>query len=345
MEISMSSETFFVANHSVAASHIAALAGTSFVTEDFAISAAGTLATAGVGELCYMDDAKYIDQLKVTRASACLILPRFKALVPVGTFSFVTPHPYAVYAQVLALLYPEAIIPTSNFGTDGISPKANVHALAKIGHDVTIDPGASIGPNACIGDFTCIGSNAVIGPGVTIGRHCYIGANTAIAHAVVGDRVIIHPGASIGQDGFGFTFLEGRHIKIPQVGGVIIQNDVEVGANTTIDRGSMRATFIGEGTKLDNLVQVAHNVTIGAHCVIAAQVGIAGSTTIAEFVAIGGHSGIAPHLTIGRKAQIGGTSGVMCNIPAGERWVGVPASRSRTFFRQYAILKRLAKRS
>lgn len=340
----MSGETFFVANHSVAASQIAALAGLSFVTEDFAILAAGALATAGVGEICYMDDAKYIDDLKVTRASACLISPRFRELVPAGTFSFVTPHPYAIYAQVLALLYPEATIPASNFGTNGISSKANIHASAIVGHDVTIDPGASVGPNAGIGDFTCIGSNAVIGPGVRIGHHCYIGANATIAHALIGDRVIIHPGASIGQDGFGFTFLEGKCVKVPQIGGVIIQKDVEVGANTTIDRGSMRPTFIGEGTKLDNLVQVAHNVRIGAHCVIAAQVGIAGSTTIGDFVAIGGHSGIAPHLTIGRKAQIGGASGVICDIPAGERWVGLPARQSRAFFRQYAVLKRLAKR-
>lgn len=340
----MSSETFFVANNSVAASQIAALAGLSFVTEDFVISAAGALATAGVGELCYMDDAKYIEELKITRASACLISPRFRELVPVGTFSFVTPHPYAVYAQVLALLYPEATIPTSNFGTDGISPKANVHPSAIVGRDVTIDPGVSVGPNAHIGDLTCIGSNAVIGPSVRIGRRCYIGANVTVAHAVVGDRVIVHPGVSIGQDGFGFTFLGGKYVKVPQVGGVIIQNDVEIGSNTTIDRGSIRATFIGEGTKLDNLVQVAHNVRIGAHCVIAAQVGIAGSTTIGDFVAIGGHSGIAPHLAIGRKAQIGGASGVICDIPAGERWVGFPARQSRTFFRQYAVLKRLAKK-
>ena len=340
----MSSETFFVANHSVAASQIAALAGLSFVTDDFAISAAGTLATAGVGELCYMDDAKYIEELKVTRASACLISPRFSELVPAGTFSFVTPHPYAIYAQVLALLYPDATIPVSNFGTDGISPKANIHASAIVGYDVTIDPGASIGPNARIGDFTCIGSNAVIGPSVRIGRNCYIGANVTVAHAVVGDRVIIHPGTSIGQDGFGFTFLGGKWVKVPQVGGVIIQNDVEVGANATIDRGSMRATVIGEGTKLDNLVQVAHNVKIGAHCVIAAQVGIAGSTTIGDFVAVGGHAAIAPHVTIGSKAQIGGASGVMCDIPAGERWVGIPARQSRAFFRQYAVLKRLAKK-
>lgn len=339
----MSSNTFFVASQSVAASHIAALAGLSFVTEDFTISAGAALASAGAGELCYMDDAKYIGDLKATRASACLILPQFSDLVPVGTFSFVTPHPYAIYAQVLALLYPDAITPTSTFQTDGISPKANIHPSAIIGHDVTIDPGASIGPNTHIGDFSCIGSNAVIGPGVSLGRNCYVGANATIMHAVVGDRVIIHPGASIGQDGFGFTFLEGKRVKVPQVGGVIIQDDVEIGANTTIDRGSMRATFIGEGTKLDNLVQVAHNVKIGAHCVIAAQVGIAGSTTIGDFVAIGGHSGIAPHLTIGRKAQIGGVSGVMCDIPAGERWVGTPARQSRTFFRQYAVLKRLAK--
>ena len=340
----MSRKTFFVASHSVAASQIAALADLPFVTEDFVISAVATLASADVGELCYMDDARYIDQLKATRASACLISPRFSGLVPADTFSFVTPFPYAIFAQVLALLYPDAAIPTSTFGTNGISSKANVHASASIGHHVTIDPGASVGPNARIGDFTRIGSNAVIGPDVRLGRDCYIGANTTITHAVIGDRAIIHPGASIGQDGFGFTIRGGKYVKVPQVGEVVIQNDVEVGANTTIDRGAMRATFIGEGTKIDNLVKIAHNVEIGAHCVIAAQVGIAGSTIIGDFVAIGGHSGIAPHLKVGSKAQIGGASGVTCDVPAGERWVGFPARQSRAFFRQYAILKRLAKK-
>jgi UDP-3-O-[3-hydroxymyristoyl] glucosamine N-acyltransferase len=340
----MSRKTFFVASGSVLASQIAALADLPFLAEDFLISAGATLAGASVGELCYMDDGKYIDQLKATHASACLISPRFSEFVPVNTFPFITPYPCAIFAQVLSLLYPDAAMPMSTFGMDGVSSKANVHASASIGLNVVIDPGASIGPNARVGDFTRIGSNAVIGPDVHLGCDCFVGANATIMHAIVGNRAIIHPGASIGQDGFGFTFRTGRYIKVPQVGGVIIRDDVEVGANTTVDRGSLQATFIGEGTKIDNLVQIAHNVEIGAHCVIAAQVGIAGSTIIGDFVAIGGHAGIAPHLRIGSKAQIGGASGVTSDVPAGERWVGFPARQSRTFFREYAILKRLSKR-
>jgi UDP-3-O-[3-hydroxymyristoyl] glucosamine N-acyltransferase len=335
---------FFVADRSIAASQIARIAGLAFSTKDFVISAGAALETACAGELSYMDNVKYLDALKATSAGACLVSPRFSAFVPTSTFPFVTPQPYLIYSKVLALLYPAAASPGSVFETEGISPKAAVHNSALVGRGVTIDPGAMIGPRASIGEFTYIGPNAVIGPGVTIGRGCSIGAGVIIAHAVIGDHVIVHPGAAIGQDGFGFVPGADGHLKIPQVGGVVVQNDVEIGANTTIDRGSTRTTFIGEGTKIDNLVQIAHNVIIGRHCIIAAQVGIAGSTTLGDFVAIGGQAGIAPHLTIGSKAQIAGASGVTRNVPAGERWAGFPARPSKKFFRQYKVMEKLAAR-
>jgi UDP-3-O-[3-hydroxymyristoyl] glucosamine N-acyltransferase len=335
---------FFVANRPIAASQIARIAGLAFSTEDFVISAGAALETASVDELSYMDNVKYLDALKTTSAGACLVSPRFSAFVPTSTFPFVTPQPHLIYSKVLAWLYPAAASPGSVFETEGISPKATVHNSAVTGRGVTIDPGAMIGPRATVGEFTYIGPNVVIGPDVMIGRGCSIGAGTIIAHAVVGDHVIVHPGAAIGQDGFGFVPGADGHLKIPQVGGVVVQNDVEIGANTTIDRGSTRTTFIGEGTKIDNLVQIAHNVIIGRHCVIAAQVGIAGSTTLGDFVAIGGQAGIAPHLTIGSKAQIAGASGVTRNIPEGERWAGFPARPSKKFFRQYKVMEMLTAR-
>jgi UDP-3-O-[3-hydroxymyristoyl] glucosamine N-acyltransferase len=336
---------FFVADRPIAASQIAHIAGLAFSTEDFVISAGAALETASVGELSYMDNVKYLDALKATNAGACLVSPRFSAFVPKGTFSFVTPQPYLIYSKVLALLYPAAASPGSVFETEGISSRAVLHCSAVVGHGVTIDPGAVIGPRARIGEFTYIGPNVVIGPDVTIGRSCSIGAGVTIAHAVLGDQVIVHPGATIGQDGFGFLPGADGHLKILQVGGVVVQSNVEIGANTTIDRGSTRTTFIGEGTKIDNLVQIAHNVTIGKHCIIAAQVGIAGSTALGDFVAIGGQAGIAPHLTIGNKAQIAGASGVTRNVPEGERWVGFPARPSKKFFRQYKVTEMLARKS
>jgi UDP-3-O-[3-hydroxymyristoyl] glucosamine N-acyltransferase len=333
---------FFAPSRSIAASEIANLAGIVFSAEDFVIASAASLETACSDQLSYMDSPKYVEALQATKARACLVSPRFSSFVPRKTFPFVTIRPQLVYSKVLGLLYPAAGSPRSIFGVEGISPKATVHDSAVVGPGVTIDPGAVIGPNVRIGEFTHIGPNAVIGPGVAIGRNSSIGAGTVITHASIGDFVIIHPGVSIGQDGFGFAPSAGVHQKILQVGGVIIGNNVEIGANTTIDRGSMSDTLIGEGTKIDNLVQIAHNVTIGRHCIIAARAGIAGSTTLGNGVAIGGQTGIAAHLTIGDGAQIAGLSGVMRDVPAGARWVGFPARPAKRFFRQYKIIEMLA---
>ena len=186
-----------------------------------------------------------------------------------------------------------------------------------------VDPLAVIGPDVEIGAGTVIGSAAVIGANVRIGRDCNVGAHTAIQSALIGNNVLIHPGCSIGQDGYGFVFFgpEG-HLKVPQTGRVVIQNDVEVGAGTTIDRGSLRDTVIGEGTKIDNQVQIGHNVTIGRHCLLAAQIGLAGSLTIGDNVALGAKVGINNHLKIGDGAQVTAMSAVKDDIPANGRWGG-----------------------
>jgi UDP-3-O-[3-hydroxymyristoyl] glucosamine N-acyltransferase len=333
---------FFVPHRSIAGSEIAQIAGLSSPGTDFTISAVASLESACADDLCYMDNRKYLDALKSTKARACLVSPRFSAFVPIDTFQFVTPDPYRIYTQILALLYPDAASPSSNFAMEGISDRATVHASATIGRGVTIDPGALVGPNAQIGEFTCIGPNAVIGPNVVIGSACSIGAGAVITHASIGDHVIIHPGAAIGQDGFGFSLSLEGHLKVAQIGAVIIHDGVEIGANTAVDRGSTRNTVIGPGTKIDNLVQIAHNVVIGRSCVIAAQAGIAGSATLGNFVAIGGQSGIAPHLTVGDGAQIAGASGVTRDVPAGERWAGFPARPTKKFFRQHRMVELFA---
>ena len=174
------------------------------------------------------------------------------------------------------------------FGAVGVAPGAIVHPTARLEENVTVDPTALVGPSAEIGAGTVICASAVIGPSVRIGRDCAIGAGVTVQHALVGNRVILHAGARIGQDGFGFAMGPGGHLKVPQIGRVIIQDDVEIGANTTIDRGHNRDTVVGEGTKIDNLVMIGHNVVIGRHCIIVGQVGISGSTTLQDYVVAGG---------------------------------------------------------
>jgi UDP-3-O-[3-hydroxymyristoyl] glucosamine N-acyltransferase len=224
----------------------------------------------------------------------------------------------------------------------GIDPGASVHEDARLEDGVTVDPGAVVGPGAEIGAGTVICANAVIGPDVRIGRDCSVGPGASISHALVGDRVIIHAGARIGQDGFGY--IPGKsHLKVPQLGRVIIQDDVEIGAGTTVDRGGGRDTMIGEGTKIDNLVQIAHNVSIGRKCLIAGHVGLSGSVTLGDAVMLGGKVGVADHRKIGDGAQLIALSGVMHDVPAGERWGGAPAKPLREFFREQVALQRLGK--
>lgn len=297
---------------------------------------------AGPGDLTFLDNPKYLDAFKATRAAAALVSPHFAAAAPEGCAALVTREPYRAMANVMAKLYPSAVRPESSFGETGISPAAYVHPSARLEPGVVVDPGAVIGPGAEIGTGTLIGANAVIGPDVRIGRNGAIGATVTILAALIGDRVIIHPGVHIGQDGFGFALGGRGHLKVPQVGRVVIQDDVEIGAGVTIDRGANRDTVIGEGAKIDNLVQIAHNVVIGRHAVLVSQSGVSGSSVVGDFAALGGQAGIAGHLKIGAGAQVAAAAGVMTDIPAGERWGGAPAQPIRQFFREVAAVRRLA---
>ena len=298
---------------------------------------------AGAGDLTFLDNPRYLPQLKASRAAAVFAQERHRADVPAGCAALLTPQPYRAMAEAMARLYPSAARPGSGFGARGVSEAAHVHPTARLEPGVIVDPGAVIGPEAEIGARTVIGANAVIGPGVRIGRDGAIGAGATIACALIGDRVIIHPGAHIGQDGFGFALGPRGHLKVPQIGRVIIQDDVEIGAGSTIDRGANRDTIVGEGAKIDNLVQIGHNVVIGRHCVLVSQVGVSGSCIIDDFAALGGQVGLAGHLHIGAGAQIGAASGVMNDVPAGQRWFGVPAQPAREHFRDIATLRKLSR--
>ena len=243
------------------------------------ISNIAPLDTAGPSDLSFLDNSKYLGDAAATRAGACLVGPRFAAALPPGIAVLESTHPYPAFVAVTRKLFPDMLRPSSLFGTEGRAAGAQVHPTARLESGVTVDPFAVIGPRAEIGAGTLIGPGAVIGPDVRIGRDCAIGANASVLCALIGDRVIIHPGARIGQDGFGYLPSAKGYQKIPQTRRVIVQDDVEIGANSTIDRGASRDTVIGEGTKIDNLVQIGHNTRIGRHCVIVSQTGISGSVT------------------------------------------------------------------
>jgi len=299
------------------------------------------LAEASAGELSFFDNRKYLVQLQATRAAACLVAPAFADRVPNGTSALVAETPYRAFALALQHFYAEALAPKAALAAAG---EPAIHPTAKLEESVRVEPGAVIGREAQIGRGTTVAAGAVIGYRVAIGRGCYIGAGASVTHALVGDRVILHAGVRIGQDGFGFAMGPKGHLKVPQVGRVIIQDDVEIGANSCVDRGALKDTVIGEGSKIDNLVQIGHNVVIGRHCVIVAMVGIAGSTELGDFVVMGGQSGAAGHLKIGTAAQIAGSSHATHDVPAGARMGGTPAVSIIEFGRQIAALKRLARR-
>lgn len=301
------------------------------------------LANATGDCLTFLDNPKYASQLAGTKAAACLVAARQRDLVPAGVAAIVVPHPHAAFVAVSRRLYPQALRPQSLFGATGLSPGAMIHPTARLEAGVVVDPGVVIGPGAEIGSGTIVAAGAVIGPGVRIGRDGAIGPHVSLVHALLGNRVIVHAGVRIGQDGFGFELGRMKHAKVPQIGRVIIQDDVEIGANSTVDRGHVLDTVIGEGTKIDNLVQIAHNVEIGRHCIIVSQVGISGSAKLGDFVMLGGQVGVNNHVTVGSGAQIAATSIVKDDVPEGARWGGRPAKPVRDWFREIAAVERLAR--
>jgi UDP-3-O-[3-hydroxymyristoyl] glucosamine N-acyltransferase len=299
-----------------------------------------TLTDASEHDLSFLDNRKYAIHLTHTRAAACLLAPAFAANVPKGTSPLITAEPYRGFALALGLFYPDAMQPKAarSGGT------ALVDATAQLEEGVAVEPGAVVGAEARIGRGTRIAAGAVVGYRVNIGRDSYIGPLATLVHTLVGDRVIVHSGARIGQDGFGFAMGPRGHLKVPQIGRVIIQDDVEIGANTTIDRGALKDTVIGEGTKIDNLVQIGHNVVIGRHCVIVSQTGISGSTELGDFVVMAGQSGTSGHVKVGAGAQIAGTAHATKDVAPGMRIGGTPGRPIQQWRREVAILARLAKR-
>jgi UDP-3-O-[3-hydroxymyristoyl] glucosamine N-acyltransferase len=297
---------------------------------------------ADADDLSFVSETKFAAALQSTRAGAVLTTARFTRRARDGLTVLCVRKPYDAFVEVARKIYGGALRPVSTFETTGVSPAALVHPSARLESGVTIDPFAVVGPSAKIGANTLIGTHASIGPGVRIGRDCAIGANCSITHAHVADRVIVHPGCYIGQDGFGYLMSPGGHTKVPQIGRVIIHSDVEIGSGTRIDRGGIRDTVIGEGTKIDNLCQIGHNCVVGRHCIIVAQSGLSGSVTLEDFVVLGPRTGIIPHVTVGKGAITASRSTIYENVPAGEFWGGFPAKPKRQWLREVVALERLA---
>lgn len=297
-----------------------------------------TLEDAGPDDVSFLDNRRYLDAFAGSRAGACLVRPAFAERAPPGMALLLSEQPYRAYAFVARAFHPE---PPADAG---VHPRASVDPSAKLGDGASVAAGAVVGAGADIGARCRIGPNAVIGPGVVIGADSRVGANASLGHCLVGTRVSIYPGARIGQDGFGFAIDPRGHVKVPQLGRVVIGDDVEIGANSCIDRGAVGDTVIGPGCMIDNLVQIGHNVQLGRGCVIVAQVGISGSTRLGDFVSVGGQGGLAGHLRIGAGAQVAAQAGVHKDIPAGQAVGGSPAVPVAEWRRQVAFLKRLAKR-
>jgi UDP-3-O-[3-hydroxymyristoyl] glucosamine N-acyltransferase len=319
--------------HLTAAEVAQQLGGTVIGESTIALNSFAQADKAKEGDLTFAENHTYFTRADQSAASAILVDTDYgasrKTLIRV-------PNARIAFANALALFFPEPELPA------GVHPSSVIAATAQV------DPTACVGPHCVVGESARIGPRAVLHGGNHVGAHCVVGEASQIypnavlyARTQVGRRVRIHAGSIIGSDGFGYVLDNAQHRKVPQVGQVIIHDDVEIGANVTIDRGALGPTTIGRGTKIDNLVQIAHNVTFGEHCLVIAQAGIAGSTKLGNYVTLAGQAGLAGHLKLGNRVVVAAQSGVMHDIPDGEKWFGYPAQPDRQMKRQMLAIQQL----
>jgi UDP-3-O-[3-hydroxymyristoyl] glucosamine N-acyltransferase len=338
--------SFFRAGKPIDINGLCELAGLPVPQADssMAFGAVAALGNARAGDITYLASPRNREHAAGLNGVAIFCTLAMSYAVPASCLAIIAPNPALAFNRVARALYPDSLR-APVVGGIAISPDgAFIHPEALLEDGVSIAPGAVVAAGAKIGRGTRIGAGALIGPDVAVGRNCDIGAAATVLCSYLGDNVLIGPGARIGHDGFGHVPGPGGLEKVPQLGRVIVQNSVEIGANTCIDRGSLDDTVIGEGTKIDNLVQIAHNVRIGRNCAIAAHTGISGSCVLGDNVMIGGGAGLADHVTVGAGAMVAAAAGVMTDIPPGARYVGAPAKPAKEFFREVATLRALSSR-
>lgn len=335
----MADKRFFTVAGPFTLGHLAGLTGSVLSDPSAAgalVSDVAPLQEAREGQLSFLDNRKYVDYFRHTKAAACFVRPELADQAPAGTISMQHKNPYKAYALAAQAFYPQDAF------REYTASSAVVDPSAEVGSGCLIEHGVLIGRNVKIGRNCRIEAHTVIRDGVSLGDNCDIGANCYITHALIGNNVRLYPGVCVGRAGFGFAIDPAGYVSVPQLGRVIIEDNVEIGANSCIDRGAGPDTVIGKGTRIDNLVQIGHNVQIGRQCVIVSQTGISGSTHLGDFVMTGGQSGFAGHLKIGAGARIAAQSGVMRDIPAGLEVMGTPAVPIRQFMRQTANSARMA---
>lgn len=305
------------------------------VLGDGALSLTGfsTAERARAGDLTFAENEDYLARAEQGAATAILApltySSKTKTLILVQ-------NPRVACAKVLPLFFPEPAVVPGVHATAVVAPSAQVHASASIGPFCVVGDGARIGPRCVLHAGNYLGAGCVLGEDVQLFANVVLYARTQ-----VGNRVRVHAGAVIGADGFGYALEQGRHLKVPQIGNVIIHDDVEIGANVTIDRAALGSTVIGQGTKIDNLTQIGHNSVLGEHCILCGQVGVAGSTRIGNHVTLAGQAGLAGHIKIGDHATVGAQAGVMHDVPDGEKWLGTPAQPDRRMKRVFIGMQRL----
>jgi len=339
-------QDFFERKGPFALRDVAAHAGAELAepaSADIMIADARPLSDAGPDDISFCESRGYLDALAATEAGACFLPKAFAAHCPEGTAAVISAMPQRDFAKTLCLLYPNALR-TQTATVAATAGGELVHPSAEIAASASIEPGAVIGPEAQIGPGTIVAANAVVGYRVRIGRDCFLGAGCSVVHAHLGDRVILHAGVRVGQDGFGFAMSPEGHFKIPQLGRVLIGDDVEIGANSCVDRGGLHDTVIGAGTKIDNLVQIGHAVTTGRHCIITSQSGLGGSARLGNLVIMGATSGVLDHVKVGDGALIAGAAHAKDDVPAGAKMGGTPAVPFKQYARELAAVRLLAQK-
>jgi len=328
---------FYIVRDPLSAEAAAAIIGAEAPSADgeVLVSGVSSLDAAGRGDCVFVETAAYAERFAGSDAHICIANASLKNKAWGAAVVFFSANPKAAFAKLSNALYESRQLPS------GDAPAVSPHA--QIAKNVHLGPGVVIGDDATLAEGCRVEANAVIGPGVVLGEGGCIGPGAVVTHALLGARVRILANAVIGQDGFGFTPTPEGLLRIPQLGRVVLGDDVEIGANSTIDRGALEDTEIGAGTKIDNLVQIGHNVKIGRHCVAAAHTGISGSCVIGDGVMLGGRVGLADHLTVGDGAQLAAAAGVRLDVPAGETWGGHPARPLKTWLREVAAVSRMTK--